>query len=277
MVILMIVTLYPFWYTLVGSLNQGYDYSSGGVYLWPRVFTFENYQAVFQDNRILNAYKVTIARTVVGTVLSVFVCALFAYGFSRPRLMWKGFYAVIGIVSMYFHGGIIPDYINIKSLGLLDSFWVYIFPKMFSFFNVLIIAAFFREISNSVVESAKIDGASDYRVFFQIMLPLSKPVIAAIGLFVAVNHWNAFFDAMMYINKRSLYVLQLLLMEIIKTQEQAAVMAMAMDDVLEQQSTATSTTVQYATMITAIGPILLIYPFLQRYFVKGIMIGSVKG
>jgi putative aldouronate transport system permease protein len=154
---------------------------------------------------------------------------------------------------------------------------VYIWPRMFNFFNVLIIAAFFREISNSVVESAKMDGASDYRVFLQIMLPLSKPVLAAIALFAAVNHWNAFFDAMMYVNDRRLYVLQLLLMEIIKTQEQATVMAMAMDEVANQQSQATSTTIQLATMVTAIGPILLVYPFVQKYFVKGIMIGSVKG
>jgi putative aldouronate transport system permease protein len=277
MVLLMLVTLYPFWYTLVGSFNEGYDYTAGGVYFWPRKFTLENYQAVFLDNRIMDAYKVTIARTVVGTFTRLLVCSLFAYAFSRPKLMGKGIYAAIGIVSMYFHGGIIPDYINIKDLGLLDTFMVYIWPRMFNFFNVLIIAAFFREISNSVVESAKMDGASDYRVFLQIMLPLSKPVLAAIALFAAVNHWNAFFDAMMYVNDRRLYVLQLLLMEIIKTQEQATVMAMAMDEVANQQSQATSTTIQLATMVTAIGPILLVYPFVQKYFVKGIMIGSVKG
>lgn len=276
MVLVIAATLYPFWFTLIGSFNEGLDFARGGVYLWPRAFTLENYQTVFRDATILRAYGVTIARTAVGTLTRLLVCGLFAYAFSRPQLRFRGLYAAIGVVSMYFHGGIIPDYINIRDLGLLNNFMVYIWPRTFVFFHVLILTAFFREISNSVVESAKMDGASDYRVFFQIIAPLSTPVFAAVGLFAAVNHWNAFFDAMMYVSERSLYTLQVILMEIIRTKESAAA-RVAETDLDIDGSAATATTVQLATMIVAVGPILLVYPFLQKYFVKGIMIGSVKG
>ena len=277
MAAIVVVTLYPFWYTVIGSFNQGLDFARGGVHLWPRAFTLENYRIVFRDNTIMRAYGVTIVRTALGATSRLLVCGLFAYAFSRPRLSFRGFYATVGIISMYFHGGIIPSYINIRDLGLLNNFFVYIFPTMFNFFHVLIITAYMRGISHSVVESAKIDGASDYRVFFQIILPLSMPVFAAVGLFAAVEHWNAFFDAMMYVSRRELYTLQVLLMEIIRTQQAAAIMAAEMMADLPEDATSTGTTVQLATMVAAIGPVIALYPFLQKYFVTGIMIGSVIG
>ena len=279
MAVLIFVTLYPFWYVLVGSFNNGIDYLAGGVYFWPRRFTLENYQSVFLDARITRAYLITISRTVIGTVTRVFVCGLFGFAFSRPGLRFKTFYAVLGLVSMYFHAGLIPTYINIKQLGLLNNFLVYILPLMFNFFQVIIFTAFFREIHPAVVESARMDGASWYRTYFSIIFPLSKPVIAALALFTAVEHWNAFFDAMLYMTRTSeLNTLQVLLMQIIRDSELASLMAeesFADDDVLEQATT--SATIQMATMIVAIGPILLVYPFAQKYFIKGIMIGSVKG
>lgn len=279
MVILIVITLYPFWYVLVGSFNNGVDYVAGGVYLWPREFTFDNYAKVFQDTRIMRAYFITISRTVVGTITRVLVCGLFGFAFSRPKLRFKGLYAALGLVSMYFHAGLIPDYINIKQLGLLNNFFVYIFPRMFNFFQVIIFTAFFREIHPGVIESARMDGATWYRTYFQIIFPLSTPVVAALALFTAVTHWNAFFDSMLYMTTTDeLATLQLLLMQIIRDSEVAALMAeQGFTDSSLLEQTTTSTTIQLATMIVAIGPILLVYPFAQKYFIKGIMIGSIKG
>lgn len=278
MIIILICTIYPFWYSLIGSLSEGLDYMRGGVYLWPRKLTIANYSIVLSDMTILNAYKITILRTVIGTVSTLLVTALFAYAFSRDYLIGKNTYAIIGIITMYFGGGMIPTYLTIKMLKLLNSFWVFIIPGLFGFYNALIFRAFFSEIPGSLFDSAKIDGAGEYRIFFKIVLPLSMPVFATIALFVAVGNWNSYFDAMLYTDKESLQPLQLYLMKIIRTKATAAQKINDASASLHiQQNAVTSTTVQYATMMITIIPILMVYPFLQKYFVKGLMIGSIKG
>lgn len=278
MLIIIFLTLYPFWYCVVGSLNEGLDYMRGGVYWWPRKFTWANYAVVLSDNTILQAYKITILRTIIGTVSTVLVTALFAYAFSKNYLIGRKVYATLGIITMYFGGGMIPTYLTIKMLGLLDNFLVYILPGLFGFYNALIFHTFFREIPQSLFDSAKIDGAGEYRTFFSIVLPLSTPVLATIALFVAVGHWNSYFDAMLYTNTESLQPMQLYLMKIIRTKAAAAQKINdASASLHTEQGTVNSTTVQYAAMMITVIPILLVYPFLQRYFVKGIMIGSIKG
>lgn len=273
-----ICTVFPFWYCLVGSFNKGLDYMLGGVYFWPRAFSTANYSIVFSDRTILNAYSITILRTVVGTVSTILVTAMFSYAFSKKELVGRGIYAKLGIITMYFSGGMIPTYLTIKMLGLIDSFWVFIIPGLFGFYNVLLFNTFFREIPQSLIESAKIDGAGEYKIFFKIILPLSKPVLATIALFCAVGHWNSYFDAMLYTNKQSLQPIQLYLMKIIRTKAAAAQqISDASASLHVDEDAVNSTTVQYATMMVTVVPILLAYPFLQKYFVKGMMIGSLKG
>lgn len=277
MILVIFITLFPFWTVLVGSFNEGLDLMKGGVYFWPRKFSLDNYQAVFKDRQILIAYKITVLRTLIGTISSVFVTALFAYGFSRKVLKGRSIYAVIGLTTLFFHGGVIPTYLVIKQLGLLNNFWVYIFPLMFNFFNVLIMQAYFRGIPDSIIESAKIDGAGEYTIFFRLILPLSKPVLAAITLFTGVRHWNSFFDSLLYTTRPELQTIQLYLMKVIRSFSQVSAMMSKYGSGDAAQSTATAHSVQYATMMVVTIPILMLYPFLQKYFVKGIMIGAVKG
>ncbi len=276
MLLVIFITLYPFWHTLVGSFNEGIDYMRGGVHFWPRKFSTENYRIVFINESIINSYMVTLLRTITGIITHLLVTSVFAYAFSRKILMGKRIYAIICLIPMFFSGGLIPTYLLYKSLGLLDNFLVYIIPGMFSFWNVLIFQAFFRGIPDSIIESAKIDGAGEYRIYVTLILPLSKPVLAAIALFVGVFHWNSFFDSMMFTSSEGLQTIQLFLMKIIRTKEAAATMLESVSSGSEYRKT-TSTTIQLATMMVTTAPIIALYPFLQKYFVKGIMIGSIKG
>ncbi len=275
MVVIIFLTLYPFWYCFVGSFNEGLDYMKGGVYFLPRKFTIGNYMTVFADNTILNSFKVTIARTVIGTISHVLFCSVFAYAYSRKILKWKKFFMVTGLIPMYFGGGLIPTYILYRQLGLLNNFLVYIIPGLFSFYHVIIMQAFFRGIPDSLAESAMMDGASEYRIYWSILLPLSTPVLAAIALFTGVGHWNSYFDSMVFTTSRSLQTVQVYLMKIVRSQQAAQNMVDATQDEFER--VITPETVKLATMMTVTLPIIFIYPFLQRYFVKGMMIGSLKG
>ena len=278
MTILMFITLYPFWFSIIGSFNEGLDYMRGGVNLWPRKWTLANYRAVFTSGDILSAYRVTVLRTVVGTISHLVVTSLFAYAFSRRNLVGKKIYATMGVITMFFHGGLIPNYLLFKTLGILNTFWVYIFPALFNFFNVVIFASFFRNIPESINESARMDGANEYTIYGRLIVPLSKPVFAALALFTGVYHWNDFFMSLVFTNDKALEVMQVFLLRVIQTREVASQMAGAVAaDVAGEAQAANSTTIQLATMVIAAAPILALYPFLQKYFVKGVLIGSIKG
>ncbi len=278
MILMMFVMVYPFWYTLVGSLNEGMDYIRGGVYWWPRKFTLYNYKAVFMDTRILQAFWITICKCVVGTVTSLLFTSLVSYAITRPNLKYKKFYIPFMMVTMFFNGGLIPYFILIKSLHLYDTFWVYIIPTLFSVYYLIIIQSFMRELPNSLVESAKIDGASEYRIFFQLIIPLSKPVLATIALFTMVNHWNTYFDSMMYTNSQWLQTIQLFLKKIITDPSVARSLSSAAAAAVPDQAVKlTPQTIKLATMIVTAVPIIMTYPFLQKYFVKGFTMGAVKG
>ena len=191
MAVVFLACLYPFYYSLVISFNEGIDASRGGIFFWPRKFTLENYQAVFKDENLLKAYGVTISRTLIGTVSSVLFTALFSYALAHKNLMGRRFYSMLLIISMYFGGGLIPYFILIKKIYLMNTFWVYIIPSLLSAFNAIIMMNFFRELPAELEESAKIDGANDVMIFFRIIFPISKPVLATIALFNGVGHWNA--------------------------------------------------------------------------------------
>jgi putative aldouronate transport system permease protein len=277
MIAIIVVTIYPFWFAIIGSLNNGLDYMKGGVYLLPRQITLANFNLLFNSTSLLNAYKITILRTVLGTLLHLLVTALFAYAFSRKYAIGRKTYATLGLITMIFSGGIIPYFVLLKQLNLINNFLVYVIPTAFSFWNVLIMQTFFREIPDSLIESAKIDGADEYKVFFRIIIPLSTPVLAAVALFVGVSQWNAYYDALMYVSDPKLQPIQLILMKIVRTKEAASTIVAQAPGIFRKRNEVSSITIQLAAMVVTAAPIILLYPFLQKYFVKGIMIGAIKG
>ena len=277
MVLLAFIMIYPLWYCVAGSLNEGMDYLRGGVFLWPRKWTLANYKAVFLDSAILNAFWVTIWKCLVGTVTSVLCTAMVAYAITRPKLRLKKLYIPFIMLTMFFSGGLIPYFILIVDLGLYDSFWVYVIPTMFSAYNMIIIQSFMRELPSELIESAKLDGASEYRIFFQMILPLSKPVLATIALFTVVTHWNSYFDSMMYTSSQELQTIQLFLKKVITDPSVSRGLGSAATIAIpDQAATLTPQVVKLATMVVTALPVVCIYPFLQKYFVKGVLIGSVK-
>ncbi|MEC0208096.1 carbohydrate ABC transporter permease [Paenibacillus ehimensis] len=274
MLVICFVTLYPIWYVLVNSLNDGNDAMRGGIYWWPRVFSFDSYLAVFANDGIMLAMGVTVAKTVVGTVVHVLFTAMVAYAFSRKELIGRRAYMMLGTVTLFFSGGLIPSYLLIRDLGLLDSFWVYIIPAMFSFFDLIVFQAFFREIPDGLEEAAKLDGANDFKIFRSVILPVSMPVVATIALFHGVYQWNDYFTGMIYINQSELQPIQTYLYRVVAQSSSNQMMAATSGNIAKSVS---SQSIKLATMVITSLPIVIIYPFLQKYFVKGFMIGSIKG
>jgi len=272
-IVVLVVTLYPVYYCLIYSFNEGKDAAMGSFYLFPRKFTLSNYITVLKTKSLFLSFEMTVLRTIAGTFASVLFTAIVAYGLSKKHLMFRKTYMIIGIVTLYLSGGLVPNYLLLKQLHLLNNFLVYIIPSMLSFFNVLLFIAFFNELPEALEESARIDGASTMRVFFKIILPLSAPIMATIALFNGVSHWNDWFAPAYYITNEKLITLPAFLMRIMS-------LASAQQEMQKHvQSAAMSTTpesIRYATLIVAIAPITLIYPFIQKYFVKGMMVGSIK-
>lgn len=275
MILVCFVTIYPIWYTIVLSFNDGTDALKGGIFWLPRKWTTDNYLAVFKNPGIVTAYIVTIGRTVIGTITNVFFTAMVAYAFSKEWIFGRKVYLAIGTFTMFFGGGLIPFFLILKEFKLLDTFWVYIIPSMFNFFNLLIFMSFFRTIPASLEESAKIDGAHDFSIFIKIIIPLSKPVLATIALFTGVWHWNDYFYGVIFVNKTELQPIQTFLYKII-AEAGSARMAISAPIGLSK-SNVTSNSIKFATMVVTTLPIVIVYPFLQKYFVKGVMLGAVKG
>lgn len=278
MIALVFITLFPFWACLVGSFSDSYEYTRGGVYFLPKGFNLYNYKVVFMDKTIFNAYLITILRTVIGTVTSLLFTSMVSYGMSRKNLKGRKIYMNYMLVTMFFGGGLIPYYVVLKQLRLIDNFLVYIIPLLFSVWNMLIFIAHFKEIPEVILESARIDGVNEYGIFLYFILPLSKQVLAAIALFTAVSHWNSFYDSLVFTSSNELQTIQLFLYRIMSNSSEAAGMAraaaMAVPPGVRKPS---SETIKLATMMVTTVPILVSYPFLQKYFIKGVMIGSVKG
>jgi len=274
MLIVCFLTIYPIWYVLVNAFNDGQDAMRGGIYWWPRQFSLQNFEAVFQSSGIMTAMGITVAKTVIGVFVHVLFTAMVAYAFSRKGLIGGKLYIFLGTVTMFFTGGLIPTYLLIKDLNMLDSFLVYIIPAMFSFFDLIIFMTFFREIPDGLEEAAKIDGANDWSIFLRVVLPVSMPVIATIALFHGVYQWNDYFTGVIYINNTDLQPIQTYLYKVIAQSSSNQMMAQVPGGI---SKTVTSQSIKMATMVVTTLPIVFVYPFLQRYFVKGMMIGSIKG
>ncbi|KPV57546.1 ABC transporter permease [Paenibacillus sp. A3] len=271
------VTFYPFWNSAVISFNLGSDTSLGGITFWPRVFTLENYQVVLKDVKILKGFGVSIARTLVGTFLTIAATSIFAYGMSRKELIGRGYYMTFCIITLYFGGGLIPTYLLIRGLGLFDSFWVFVIPSIISVWSMIIFRTFFRQIPAGLEDAARIDGCGYWGTFLRVVLPLSGPVVATLSLFTAIAHWNDWFVASIYINNQDLLPVQALLKQTLDsniaselTQDSAA------QSFLAKRQSYTTKSLTMATMMVTTVPIILVYPFLQRFFVKGVLVGSLK-
>ena len=268
MVLFVIITLYPVLNTLAISLNDGTDALRGGIYLLPRKFTWKNYITVLQKNNLITGAYITVARTIIGTVLALVANAILAFIVSRKRFLFKR-----GL-SLFVNGGLIPVFLLYKGLGLTNSFWVYVVPGMVSAFNMLVIRTYMNGIPDSLEESAQLDGAGYTTIFLKIYSPLCKPVYATVALFVAVGQWNSWFDAMLYNRMNSnLTTLQYELMKLLSSVTNQGTSVEAMKNAA---GSVTPTSVRAAATIITMLPIICIYPFLQKYFVAGLTLGGVK-
>lgn len=279
LVLFISATLYPILNTLAVSFNDGLDALRGNIYLWPRKFTFENYRTVLSKNSLAQAAFISVARTVIATVSQLFLTALLAYVLSRKEFIFRTPITLLFIFTMYLNAGLIPNYMWLNRLGLTNTFWVYIIPGMISAFNLLVIRTYIHGLPESLVASAKIDGAGHLRIFMSIILPLCKPVLATVALFIAVGQWNAWFDAMLYngFNER-LTTLQYELMKLLSSVTNQGANAQDMKNAASSSggSMVTPTSVRAATTIITALPIVCLYPFLQKYFISGLTIGGVK-
>ncbi|TLS52379.1 carbohydrate ABC transporter permease [Paenibacillus antri] len=264
--------LYPVWFVVVSSLSDAHAIAAGEVSLWPVGINLEAYRFVFADSMIWDAYLNTFFYVGVGTAINLVMTTLGAYPLSRSQLYGRGAVMAFIVFTMFFSGGLIPSYLNVRELGLFDTRWALLLPGAISAFNLIVMRTFFQSIPEGLVESAKIDGANDFRVLWSIVLPLSKPVLAVMTLFYAVGHWNSWFSAMIFLQDRALFPLQLILREIlIQSSAQNLASGIAQDELSK-----VSEAIKYATIVVATVPILVIYPFLQKYFVNGVMIGALK-
>ena len=277
--LLMFVTLYPVLNTVAISFNDGTDAVRGGIGLWPRKFSLESYRSLLTDEQIYRAFFISVSRTVITTVLNLLFTSMLAFALSRKEYVLRKFITLVMVLTMYVNAGLIPNYLLIsKSLHLSKTFWVYIIPTMFSCFNMIVIRTYIMGLPDALVESARIDGANDLRIFWQVIFPLCKPVLATVALFVAVGSWNQWFDTQLYNgSKKNLYSLQYLLKMKLATSMQSMNAAQTSADALKNSSQSTPITIRCAITVVSSLPILVVYPFLQRYFVTGMVLGSVKG
>ncbi len=277
--VLMLVTLYPVLNTVAISFNDGTDAVRGGIGMWPRVFSTEAYKSLLSDEQIFNAFFISVSRTVITTILNVVLTSMLAFALSRKEYVLRGFITLVMVLTMYVNAGLIPNYLLIsKTLKLSKSFWVYIIPTMFSCFNMIVIRTYINGLPEALAESARIDGANDLRIFWQIIFPLCTPVLATVALFVAVGSWNQWFDTQLYNgSKKNLYTLQYLLKMKLATSMQSMNAANTSADALVNATKSTPVTIRCAITVVSAAPILVVYPFLQRYFVTGMVLGGVKG
>lgn len=277
-----ITTLYPLLNILAISFNEGQDAILGGITIFPRKFTLYNYQIVFQSKEILSAFLFSVGMTIVRTIIILFTTSAGAYAMTKKDLLFKKTIITFFLIPMFISGGLVPYYLVIRTLGLMNNPLIYILPVVFDFYNAIIMRVYFQSnIPESLIESAKLDGSTDFGIFFKIVLPLSKPMLAAMALFIGVAAWNDWMTTMLFCTQNhSLWTLQFLLQKLVMQAETTMQLAIKMAGKSRtplNRSLVTPQTITYATLMVSTLPIIIIYPFLQKYFVSGIMIGAVKG
>ena len=279
LVLLMFITLYPVLNTVAYSFNDGTDALRGGIGLWPRVFSTRSYTSILSDNDVYQAAFISAAKTVLTTLLNLFWTGMLAYALSRKEYVLRKVITTILVLTMYVNAGLIPNYLLIsKTLGLRNTFLVYIIPTMFSCFNMIVIRTYIGGLPDALVESARIDGAGDLRAYWQIIFPLCTPVLATVALFVAVGAWNSWFDTYLYCgSEKDLYTLQYILKMKLATTQNSANAAQTSVEALKNTTLTTPVTIRCSITVISTVPILIVYPFLQKYFVTGMALGAVKG
>lgn len=276
MLLVCVVSLYPYLNQLAISLNDGTDAVRGGIGIWPRKFSLDNYRLVFSNKSIISAAFISVSRVLCATLLSLVVIFSAAFGLTRKELAGRKAITLYFMIPAYISAGVIPMYFLYRYTHLINNYLVYILPTAFSFYNMVIIRSFLQELPDSIEEAAKLDGANDIQIMFLVAIPLSKPVIATVALWVAVGQWNDWTTTLMYITEQSLYPLQYIMMRLIKESSLAQQMAQTLDST-EAVARPTPDTVKAATLIVTTLPIIMTYPFLQKYFIKGVTLGAVKG
>lgn len=275
----LIIITYPLIYIISASISDPTYVNSGEMWLLPKGITFEGFKRVFQNSDIWLGYRNTIFYTSLGILVNLAVTLPCAYVLSKDKLVGRSFIVGMLILTMFFDGGLIPTYLLVRDLGMINTFWAMVIPSAASVWNIIVTMTFFKAtIPKELEESAEIDGASTFRIFLQIVLPLSGPIIAVMALFYGVTHWNQYFSAMIYLTDRELYPLQLFLREILVEQQMTAQM---IEEGLDPEAIALQTKVasliRYSVMIISSAPLIIVYPFVQKYFLKGVLIGSLKG
>lgn len=275
MIVLSFMFLYPFWYVLMLSLHDANVVSFYRVTFYPLAFTLQNYHVIFLNDMMVRGFLISVLRTLVGTSVSVLFSSMMAYALSKKNLVFRSFFMNLVIVTMFFSGGLIPSYILYRNLNLLNNFWIYILPSVYGAWNIILMKTFFQGLPASIEESAKMDGANDFLILFRLVLPMSVALIATMLLFNGVAHWNDWVTGKMFVTDVNLHPMQTILMRILTTMEgqRAARESITAMELKRQPSLET---VKMAAIIVSTTPILISYPFLQKYFVKGILIGSLK-
>lgn len=280
-VVLLVIFIWPLWFVIVASFSDPYEVNSGNVILWIKGFNLNGYKELLKYTPIWIGYRNTIIYTVLGTIINMIMTVLCAYPLSRKDWIARNFWLKFCLVTMYFGGGLIPTYLVVKNVGILNSIWAMIIPSALSFYNALIVRNYFmNSIPSELFESAKLDGAGHGKYLLKIVLPLSKPVLAVVALYYAVGHWNDYYTALIYITDRNLIPLQTAMKDLMSSAQQLAASITPLNSeqmVSVKAKMELAMSLKYTTIIASIVPMLMIYPMVQRHFVKGVMIGAVKG
>ncbi|MDR2657147.1 MAG: carbohydrate ABC transporter permease [Oscillospiraceae bacterium] len=278
LVLFALITFYPFWYILIASFNMGRDFARGGVYLFPRAFTLDNYKKAFENKQIVDAFLISVGRTSLGVVLGLFFTSLMSYGIHIRTLPGRTGIVLYFFITTIVSGGMIPYFLLLRALGLTKSFWIYVWPSIFSFYNMILVRTYFDGIPPELRESARIDGAGEWRTLLQIYLPTSVPVLATIALFIGVGHWNDWFTGAYYVTNQKIMPAATLLQKILlEASSQQSIKPGQESSIYVQAVSTTPQSMQMAFVMILTMPIVVVYPFLQKYYVKGVMVGSVKG
>ncbi|ASK62212.1 sugar ABC transporter permease [Virgibacillus phasianinus] len=276
----LLIVLYPLIYIISASVSDPAAVNSGEMWLLPKGFTLEGYKMILENDEIWRGYLNTIFYTALGTLINLAVTIPAAYALSRKDLTGRNFFMGMFVLTMFFSGGLIPTYLVVKSLGLIDTIWAMVLPNAAAVWNIVIARVFFQvTVPKELEEAAIIDGCSNFKMFMKIILPLSAPIIAVMALFYGVGHWNSYFNALIYISDKDLFPLQLVLREILVLQEMSSQSTNLTGNMAEalHSKQQLAAIIKYGVMIVSTLPVIIVYPFLQRYFVKGVMIGSLKG
>ena len=266
-----VLSFYPFLYTIAGSLNDATDSMYSPVWLIPRKFTWASYKVVLSDVRLYSSFFNTFASTVITLFVALLLTSCVAYAVSNKKLRARKFFWFANLITMFIHGGMIPSYMVVVLTGLYDTFWVYIIPSCYSVFNMIVLSNFFKGIDDSLYEAAVVDGAGEIRIWLSVFMPLAKPALATVGLWIAVSKWNSYMPTMLYTSKRdNIWLLQYYLMRLIREGDMSGVESQYYGEVSSQ-------TLSFAAIIVSTIPVILMYPFVSKYFSKGIMMGSLKG